>query len=66
LCLASEQGHLKVVKLLIAHDVNVNATDARGNTSYELAAKYRGVQHLLLLSGRLNVETKVVEREGER
>ena len=59
LCLASEHGHLKIVELLIAHDVDVNATNAAGRNSYELAAKYPAIQRALLLSDRLNADTKV-------
>jgi len=45
--------------MLIANDVDVNATDASGMKAYDLAAKYPAIQRALLLSGRLDAVTKV-------
>ena len=45
--------------MLIANDVDVNATDASGMKAYDLAADYPAIQRALLLSGRLDAATKV-------
>jgi len=45
--------------MLIAKDVDVNATDATGVNAYDVAVMYPTIQRALLLSGRLSVTTKV-------
>ena len=58
-CVASQQGHHKLVDMLIANDVDVNATDASGMKACDLAVNYPAIQRALLLSGRLDAATKV-------
>ena len=57
--IASQKGHSQVVDMLIANDVDVNASDASGMKAYDLAAHYPAIQRALLLSGRLDAATKV-------
>ena len=52
--------------MLIANDVDVNATDASGMKAYDLAAKYPAIQRALLLSGRLDAAIKVTVKETEK
>jgi hypothetical protein len=52
--------------MLIANDVDVNATDASGMKAYDLAADYPAIQRALLLSGRLDAATKVTVKETEK
>jgi len=38
---AAQEGHLSVVAFLLAHDANMNATDARGRTPLHAAVEWR-------------------------